>query len=117
MPIPEPFELITVEERYGILFERIDGKSVLKRLVDGHIEPLHDQQLSDDLFEARLTARLLHQVHSHSVPHMKSQRENIKNAISAHSSYSQRNRGYRHGNQPLRLLSSVGMDHSLDFTL
>lgn len=76
LPVPEPFELITIGERSGIVFERIYGKSVLKRLVDGNIDPLND-----DIFEARLTARLLHQVHSHSVPNVQDQRENIKYAI------------------------------------
>lgn len=81
LPVPEPLELITIGERSGIVFERIHGESVLKRLVDGNFERLHGQQPSEDIFEARLTARLLHQVHSHSAPNLQSQRENIKYAI------------------------------------
>ncbi|HZG75266.1 MAG TPA: aminoglycoside phosphotransferase family protein [Paenibacillus sp.] len=75
LPVPEPFELVTIGDRNGIVFERIRGESVLKRLVGGSVVP------HDDLFEARLTARLLHQVHSHEAPHLRSQRENMTDGI------------------------------------
>ncbi len=82
LPVPKPFELITIGERSGIVFERIYGKSLLSRLVDGNMNRPNGQQHSDDFFQARLTARLLYQVHSHSASNLQNQRENIKYAIS-----------------------------------
>ena len=76
LPVPEPFELITVGERYGIVFERVYGESVLQRLV-GDMMERRRFNMSGDLFEPRLSARLLHQVHSHAAPDLRSQRDTI----------------------------------------
>jgi uncharacterized protein (TIGR02172 family) len=76
LPVPEPFELITIGDRYGIVFERVYGESVLKQLVSDVIERQRFDA-SGDPFEARLTACLLHQVHSHAAPDLRCQREQI----------------------------------------
>ncbi|MGE6577820.1 aminoglycoside phosphotransferase family protein [Paenibacillus xylanexedens] len=86
LPVPKPYDLVTVEGRSGIVFERIDGETIMKRFVDRAVEQSRTQQpldISEDFVNARITAQLFHQIHSHSVAHMPSQRENIKYNIIA----------------------------------
>ncbi|MCW3793002.1 phosphotransferase [Paenibacillus sp. LS1] len=86
LPVPKPYDLVTVEGRSGIVFERIDGETIMKRFVDRAVEQSRMQQpldISEDFVNARITAQLIHQIHSHSVAHMPSQRENIKHNIVA----------------------------------
>ncbi|WP_017691722.1 aminoglycoside phosphotransferase family protein [Paenibacillus sp. PAMC 26794] len=84
LPVPKPYDLVTVEGRSGIVFERIDGETIMKRFVDRALEQSRIQAPLDvgiDFVNARITAQLFHQIHSHSVAHMPSQRENIKHNI------------------------------------
>lgn len=84
LPVPQPFEMVDIEGQPGIVFERIYGESIMKRFLDRAAKrsepqkPLHE---SDDYIEARVTGRLFHQIHSHSVANMPSQWANIKRDI------------------------------------
>nr|WP_258881250.1 hypothetical protein [Paenibacillus sp. sptzw28] len=69
---------MNIEGRSGIVFERIYGESIMKRFVDRAIKQSKLQQplnVFDDYVDARITARLFYQIHTHSVPNMPSQRE------------------------------------------
>lgn len=84
LPVPEPFDLLNIDGRPGIVFERIYGESILKRFVDRSTKRATTEETNnvfDDYIDAKITARLLFQIHSHSVQNMPSQRENIKNDI------------------------------------
>ncbi|MGE6667770.1 aminoglycoside phosphotransferase family protein [Paenibacillus xylanexedens] len=84
LPVPKPYDLVTVEGRSGIVFERIDGETIMKRFVDRAAEQSRIQAPLDvgiDFVNARITAQLFHQIHSHAVANMPSQRENIKHNI------------------------------------
>ncbi|MGM0884995.1 MAG: aminoglycoside phosphotransferase family protein [Bacillota bacterium] len=84
LPVPEPFELVSIEGRSGIVLERIYGESILKRFVYRATEHSMIEQtinVADDYIDTKPTARLLYQIHSHSVTNMPSQRESIKNDI------------------------------------
>ncbi|MCM3786175.1 phosphotransferase [Neobacillus mesonae] len=89
LPVPEPFDLVNIDGRSGAVFERIYGESIMQRFVDKSTErakPKGTTNEFDDYIDAKITARLLFQIHSHSVLNMPSQRENIKNDI-LHSQY------------------------------
>lgn len=59
LPVPEPFEIIEVEQRFGIVFERIYGTSLLRQV----------EQRPWRLFAAaRQLAELHAAIHSHSAP-------------------------------------------------
>ncbi|RCW50315.1 aminoglycoside phosphotransferase family protein [Paenibacillus prosopidis] len=84
LPVPQPFELVKIEGRSGIVFERIYGDSIMKRFVERAVEQSKLQlplNVFDDYVGARITARLFYQIHTHSVPNMPIQRENIKRDI------------------------------------
>lgn len=83
LSVPEPFELIYFEGRPGLVFERFYGQSIMERFVQkATSRELPQQEMKDvDYVDARITARLLHEIHGHSAPAMPSQRENIKHDI------------------------------------
>ncbi|MDR6726258.1 uncharacterized protein (TIGR02172 family) [Paenibacillus amylolyticus] len=84
LTVPQPFEMQEVEERWGIVFERVHGDSIMKRFVDTTLDRSRHRQpldVSEDYIHARITAQMLYQVHSHSVSNMPSQRANIKHDI------------------------------------
>ncbi|WP_440114157.1 phosphotransferase family protein [Paenibacillus sp. QZ-Y1] len=84
LPVPKPYDLVTVEGRAGIVFERIDGETIMHRFVDRAVEQSRMQKpldVTEDFVNARITAQLFHQIHSHSVDHMPSQRDNVKHNI------------------------------------
>ncbi|MCM3172398.1 MULTISPECIES: phosphotransferase family protein [unclassified Paenibacillus] len=84
LAVPQPFDMQEVEERWGIVFERVYGDSIMKRFVDTTQERARHKQLlhvSEDYLHARVTAQMLYQIHSHAVPNMPSQRDNIKHDI------------------------------------
>ncbi|MBE7681897.1 phosphotransferase [Paenibacillus sp. P13VS] len=84
LPVPRPYDLVVVEGRSGIVFERIYGDPIIKRFVERAVEQSRTQQPIDimkDYIEAKITAKLFHQIHSHAVAKMPSQQENIKNDI------------------------------------
>ncbi|MFC9710882.1 phosphotransferase family protein [Paenibacillus sp. NPDC056933] len=84
LPVPRPYDLVNVEGRSGVVFERIYGEPIIKRFVDRAVEQSRLQQpidIMDDYVNAEITAQLFHQIHSHSVANMPSQRENIRNDI------------------------------------
>ncbi|REK76818.1 phosphotransferase family protein [Paenibacillus paeoniae] len=82
LPVPDTFDLVELDGRPGIVFEHIEGESLIKRFVGRGTTALQsgfDQPTSefDDHLGAQVTANLLFQVHQHSVSNMPSQRENI----------------------------------------
>ena len=84
LPVPRPYDLVDVGGRSGAVFERIYGEPIMKRFVERAVEQSRLQQpmdIMDDYIDAKITAQLFHQIHSHSVANMPSQRENIRNDI------------------------------------
>ncbi|ANE45837.1 hypothetical protein SY83_05440 [Paenibacillus swuensis] len=83
LPVPETFGLVTVEGRQGIVFERIYGESILSRFINKTIGPSKQEDRSvlvEDYLGARITARLLYQIHTKSV-NLSSQRAKFRNDI------------------------------------
>lgn len=84
LPVPQPYDLVNVGGRSGVVFERIYGDPIIKRFVEKAVEQSRLQQpinMMDDYVNAETTAQLFHHIHSHSVSNMPSQRENIRNDI------------------------------------
>ncbi|TCZ73230.1 aminoglycoside phosphotransferase [Paenibacillus albiflavus] len=84
LPVPEPFGLVSVEGRPGVVFERIYGESILNRFINKTIGPNKRESgldLLEDHLDARITARLLYQIHTNSAS-LSSQRTRIRNDIS-----------------------------------
>ncbi|MEK5057088.1 aminoglycoside phosphotransferase family protein [Paenibacillus sp. FSL H7-0326] len=84
LPVPKPVELINVDGRSGVVFERIYGESIMERFINRTTEVAESNELTqkiEDYIDAKMTARLLFQIHSHSVLSLPCQRENIKNDI------------------------------------
>ncbi|MFC4098805.1 phosphotransferase [Paenibacillus xanthanilyticus] len=85
LPVPRPYGLAEADGRSGIVFERIDGESLMTRLLSqiigasaaGKPDPRLDSLASDTI----LTAKLLHLVHSSPAPEMPSQLESLAWAI------------------------------------
>lgn len=83
LPVPKPFGLVTVEGRPGVVFERIYGESILNRFINKTVGPSKQENgldLLEDHLDARITARLLYQIHTNSVS-LSSQRTKIRNDI------------------------------------
>jgi Predicted aminoglycoside phosphotransferase len=83
LPVPRPFGLVNVEGKPGIVFERVYGESILNRFINKTIGPNKRENGLDSLedpLDARITARLLYQIHTNSVS-LSSQRTRIRNDI------------------------------------
>ncbi|MFC3749017.1 phosphotransferase family protein [Paenibacillus sp. GCM10012306] len=81
LPVPQPYELVHIGGRSGIVFERIYGESIMERFINGILQPSSPQQpltVYDDYNDVLATAQLLYQIHTHSMSNMPSQRDNLK---------------------------------------
>lgn len=64
LPVPQPFEIVEVSNRNGIVLERIDGETLKDRLFKQLMEQENSTQLVIDWNDIRLTARILSEIHS-----------------------------------------------------
>jgi uncharacterized protein (TIGR02172 family) len=80
LAVPQPFELVDIDGRPGIVFERIYGETLMERFVK---RALQQSTLNEDLKEtdkyndSRITAQILSEIHNKSYLDMPSQREAI----------------------------------------
>ncbi|MEO3947882.1 phosphotransferase [Gorillibacterium sp. CAU 1737] len=82
IPVPRPYEWLQVEGRAGIVFERIHGETLAARFMKQLQQPFVDtSELEGE--DIRLTARILHAIHSQSAPThpLSSQKESFKQNI------------------------------------
>lgn len=76
LPVARPYEQVNWEGRHGIVFERIDGDTLVGRL----FAKLHAQEAMDA--ELRLLADVLHRIHQASPPGVTTdQKANLKRII------------------------------------
>lgn len=80
LPVPQPFEIMELDHRPGILFERIYGESLKERLFKNLIEHMNNGQLNYEN-DVRYTARLLSEVHQLSHEDVPPQRDFLKKQI------------------------------------
>ncbi|WFD11877.1 aminoglycoside phosphotransferase family protein [Tepidibacter hydrothermalis] len=67
--VPQPFGLVDVDGRPGIIFERIYGETLMERFVNQKGFNYEDV--------ARITAKILSETHGKKIPNIRSQREAI----------------------------------------
>lgn len=91
LPTYRPYEKVELEGRLGIIYERINGQTLMERLIQGNIapnnitSPLND---NDKLLidykdnDIRITARVLNDIHQKRISGMPNQDEMIKDRIS-----------------------------------
>lgn len=66
LSVPQPFELIEVNDRIGIVYERIYGDTLMQRLLNQALSPLNaEKKIGEFSYEdvARISARLLSEIH------------------------------------------------------
>ncbi len=84
LPVPQPFELIYVDGRPGIVFERIYGNTLMEHL---HYQLLNNNNDQNNIKKstykdiAQITAKILCETHKKSIQNMPSQRDIIINSI------------------------------------
>lgn len=79
--VPQPFEIVELDHRPGIVFERIYGESFKERLFKNLIEHINGEQPKIDWNDVRYTARLLSEVHYLSHEGIPPQRDSLKQQI------------------------------------
>lgn len=80
LAVPQPFELVDVDGRPGIVFERIYGETLFDRFVKQFLSPSGtEDNIKGFNFKdtTQITARILSEIHSKSIQNMSSQREAI----------------------------------------
>ncbi|RJX41771.1 aminoglycoside phosphotransferase [Paenibacillus pinisoli] len=81
LPVPDVYGLVHWNGRPGIVFELVEGESLMTRFVDRAVSALHPEAAASggnyDYLGAGITAKLLHQVHQQSGAGMPEQRENL----------------------------------------
>ena len=84
LPVPRPHELVEVDGRNGIVFDRVAGTSILQRFAAGTSpqdqwpDKWHD---AEDPLHARLTARMLHAIHSYTASDLPPQQASVARDI------------------------------------
>lgn len=85
LPVPRPYEFLDIDDRPGIVFERVYGYSLMERFITSISEKVSAvTELDTDRFEetgVHMTARILHEIHKKSNLKMSSQRDSIKYCI------------------------------------
>lgn len=76
--VPQPIEIVEVDNRPGIIFERIDGVTVKERLFKSLIEKVNIPEHPINLSDVRNTARLLSEIHELDHIGLRPQRELLK---------------------------------------
>ncbi|SOC42571.1 aminoglycoside phosphotransferase family protein [Ureibacillus acetophenoni] len=78
LSVPQPIEIIEVNNRPGIIFERIVGKTIKERLFKSFIKQMNNPQPRIDLSDVQNTARLLSEIHELQHVELRPQRELLK---------------------------------------
>lgn len=81
LPVPKPFEIIEINNRPGLVFERIHGETLKERLFKRLLIQEDVNQPIFDSNDVRLTAHLLSQVHHLSSSKLIPQRPHLKQQI------------------------------------
>jgi aminoglycoside phosphotransferase (APT) family kinase protein len=84
LPVAQPYELIDIEGRAGIVFERIEGEPLLVRLMKQIFQNTHVSGIlesDENQADLRITAQILSRIHGHSDTTMPSQRDFMKYSI------------------------------------
>lgn len=76
--VPQPIEIVEVNNRPGIIFEKIVGKTIKERLFKSFIKQMDNPQPRIDLSDVRNTARLLSEIHELDHIELRPQRELLK---------------------------------------
>ncbi|MCR8657373.1 phosphotransferase family protein [Paenibacillus endoradicis] len=85
LSVPQPFEILEIDGRPGIVFERIYGDTLMKRFVQNALKRASTEAevTEDDNYDdVRITAQILSEIHSKSNLSVPSQKETIKKSIS-----------------------------------
>lgn len=64
LPVPQPFEMIELNHRPGIVYERIFGKTLRERFFEHLVTQKDTDPTTFDLDDVRLSARILGKVHN-----------------------------------------------------
>lgn len=84
LSVPQPFELVDINGRPGIVFERLYGETLMERFVKQFlVQADTEDKIKEFNYQdtTRITARILSEIHSKSIHNMPSQREGIKSSI------------------------------------
>lgn len=83
LSVPQPFEMMEVNGRPGIVFERINGESLMERFIHQlNNRPPFDEKGMDESNNIRITASCLYELHNHHIKlELPNQREQIKYSI------------------------------------
>lgn len=85
LPVPKVYGMVHCNGRSGIVFEQVEGETLMKRFVDHVVSAPHPQAAApegvDNILGAEITAKLLYQVHQQSGKGMPDQREVLVNDI------------------------------------
>lgn len=82
LPTYRPYEKIELEGRLGIVYQKIDGQTLMDRLIQENITSSNiSSDLDDDDNDIRITARILNDIHQKKISGMPNQKEMIKNSI------------------------------------
>lgn len=103
LPTYRPYEKVELEGRLGIIYERINGQTVMDRFLQGNISSDNvtrsfndnDKILMDDKNnDIRIIARVLNDIHQKSISGMPDQKEMIKDRISRAAYLTQEEKQY-----------------------
>ncbi|MHA6529682.1 phosphotransferase [Paenibacillus sp. BAC0078] len=84
LPVPRPYGLTEVDGRPGLISERIYGESLMERFMRLFMQPSAGREWSaEDDENIRITARILSDIHSQSIPSMPPQKEMLGWSIRA----------------------------------
>ena len=81
LSVPRPFEIVELDGRPGIVFERVVGETVKERLFNSIVKQVNKKQPLFDFNDVRYTARLLSEMHQLSHEELRPQREFLKKQI------------------------------------
>lgn len=82
LPTYRPYEKVELEGRIGIIYEKIDGQTLMDRLIQENITSSNiSSDLDDNDNDIRITARVLNDIHQKRISGMPNQKEMIKNGI------------------------------------
>lgn len=80
LPVARPFEMVEINGRTGIIFERIYGQSILERFMGQVMIGNGQTDIAGD--DIRTTARMLYEIHSRTDVHLpQTQKEYMKSSI------------------------------------
>ncbi|AZN41193.1 phosphotransferase [Paenibacillus albus] len=81
LPVPRPYEMVTWEDRHGIVYEGIAGETLVNRIIQS-LHALEPYDVDEENHELRQYARVLNAIHHASGEGiMTSQRDNLKAII------------------------------------